>query len=58
MSISITNQDALIPGFDLASALINDEDIVLNSLVNCQNSMSFSSSIFPKFFNQLKHYLG
>ena len=45
--ILLTNEDALIPGFDLASALINDEDILLNSLVNCQNSMSFSSSIFP-----------
>lgn len=48
MSISISNQDALIPGFDLASALINDEDILLNSLLNCQNNLSFSSSLFPK----------
>ena len=48
MNISISNQDALIPGFDLASALINDEDILLNSLLNCQNNLSFSSSLFPK----------
>jgi len=48
LNILLTNTDALIPGFDLASALINDEDILLNGLVNCQNSMSFSSSIFPK----------
>ena len=48
MNISISNQDALIPGFDLASALINEEDILLNSLLNCQNNLSFSSSLFPK----------
>jgi hypothetical protein len=48
MSISISNEDALIPGFDLASALINDEEILLNSLLNCQNNLSFSSSLLPK----------
>jgi hypothetical protein len=26
----------------------NDEDILLNSLLNCQNNLSFSSSLFPK----------
>ena len=58
MSISITNQDALIPGFDLASALINDEDIVLNSQLNCQNNLTFSSSLFPKKLSKNKALFG
>ena len=42
---SLSNSDSLIPGFDLASALINQEKIVLNSALNCKDNSSFLSTL-------------
>ena len=47
-SISISNIDALIPGFDLASALINDEKILIKAALKCDNNLSYSSTFLPQ----------
>tara|TARA_B100000900_G_scaffold206459_1_gene175079 strand:+ start:327 stop:1112 length:786 start_codon:yes stop_codon:yes gene_type:complete len=37
-SIEITNRSSLIPGFDLASAYLNNETIEMNISINCENN--------------------
>ena len=36
--IEITNRSSLIPGFDLASAYLNNETIEMNISINCENN--------------------
>ena len=37
----------MIPGFDIASALINKEQIIVNSMLKCKANNSFISRLLP-----------
>ena len=47
LSFYISNTDAMIPGFDIASALMNKEQIIVNSMLKCKANNSFISRLLP-----------
>ena len=49
--VTLSNTDSMIPGFDLASALINEEKVILKAGLLCVDSSTYYSNFSSKINN-------